>query len=89
MEVEGYRWQDLERMAQNRTGGGLLSVAYAPPRCNRRKQVSKILLFSIFTITQFDTKNCYRINGVRITVLDASVVDNTHVCAIDGLLLSS
>jgi len=28
-------------MAQNRTGGGLSSVAYAPPMCSRRKQVSK------------------------------------------------
>ena len=64
-------------------------MAYAPARCNRRKQVSKILLFSIFTITRFDIKNCYRINGVMITVLDASVVDNTYVCSIDGLLLPS
>jgi hypothetical protein len=64
-------------------------MAYAPARCNRRKQVSKILLFSIFTITRFDIKNCYRINGVMITVLDASVVDNTYVCSIDDLLLPS
>ena len=39
MEIEGYRWQDLERMAQTEQGGGLSSVAYVPPRCNRRKQV--------------------------------------------------
>ena len=64
-------------------------MAYAPARCNRRKQVSKIFLFSIFTITRFDIKNCYRINGVMITVLDASVVDNTYVCSFDGLLLPS
>jgi hypothetical protein len=40
MEIEGYRWQDLERMAKTEQGGGLSSVAYAPLRCNRRKQVS-------------------------------------------------
>ena len=39
MEIEGYRWQDLERMAQTEQGGGLSLVAYAPSRCNRRKQV--------------------------------------------------
>jgi len=41
MEIEGYRWQDLERMAQTEHGGGLSSVVYVPPRYNRRKQVSK------------------------------------------------
>jgi hypothetical protein len=44
MEIEGYRWQDLERMAQNRTRWRTVaSVAYAPRRGIMRRQVSKRL----------------------------------------------
>jgi hypothetical protein len=36
--IDGKIWNVWHKTEQ---GGGLSSVAYAPPRCNRRKQVSK------------------------------------------------
>jgi len=40
IEIDGYRWQDLERMAQNRTRWRTVVSGLCTTKVNRHKQVS-------------------------------------------------
>ena len=50
MEIEGYRWQDLERMSQNRTRWRTVVSGPCTPRCNRHKQIGRyIYLYMVYS----------------------------------------